>query len=534
MRTTLALLLTAALTAPLQAQDTHTGPASPPAPDAAAARGDEGPSLTVYSTADPAGFDPQQFVAQQRMGFDPNFASQVPGFGVIKELRQVDLKAGRNTLSFVDVAQFIDPTTVSFADLTAPETAVLEQQFLFDLVSPSKLLEKYVDQDVTLHVPLGDGKLDKVTGKLLSANQGQLVVQTGDGLRIFQQGSVQPELGKLPGGLITKPTLQWLVTAKQAGQHKVRTTYQTSGITWRSDYNLVLNAEDTQADLGAWVTLLNLSGASYPNAQLKLIAGDVQRIQPPQMQPMRMRRNGGMAPREEADVAGFEEKSFFEYHLYTLPRRTDVAQNTTQQIALFPTVQGIKVERVLVYYGLPYAAQWGFTPTPHFDRNLGNQSNKKIDVYIRFQNKEDNKLGIPLPAGKIRVYKLDAPANAKPGEGTLEFVGEDIIDHTARNQEVLAKIGQAFDVTGERTQTDFTLDERGHVMTETIKIVLSNGKKDKPAKVIVKENLYRWVKWEITQESDEHKKIDARTIHYEVEVPADGKKEVTYTVKYTW
>jgi hypothetical protein len=529
MYTTLALLVAAAIAAPLFAQ---TNPA-PGVPDAAAQRND-GPSLTVYSTADPAGFDPQQFVAQQRMGFDPNFAGQVPGFGVIKEVRQVDLKEGRNTLSFVDVAQFIDPTTVSFADLTAPETAVLEQQFLFDLVSPSKLLEKYVDQEITVWVPIGEGKVNHFTGKLLSANQGQLVVQTqNNGIRVFQQGQVQPQLGNLPGGLITKPTLQWLVSAKQGGQHQVRTTYQTSGITWRSDYNLVLNADDTQADLGAWVTLLNLSGASYPNAQLKLIAGDVQRIQPPQPMPMRARRQT-LEAGAAMDAVGFEEKSFFEYHLYTLPRRTDVAQNTTQQIALFPTVQGVKVERVLVYYGLPYAAQWGFTPNPHLDRNLGNQSNKKIDVYIRFQNKEDNKLGIPLPAGKVRVYKLDAPAQGKPGEGTLEFVGEDIIDHTARNQEVLAKIGQAFDVTGERTQTNFTLDERGHVMTETIKIVLSNGKKDKPAKVIVKENLFRWMNWEITQESDEHKKIDARTVHYEVEVPADGKKEVTYTVKYTW
>ncbi|MFQ5412496.1 MAG: DUF4139 domain-containing protein, partial [Phycisphaerae bacterium] len=268
----------------------------------------DGPAVTVYSSADPAGFDPQQFIAQQRRGNDPSYAWQVPGFGVIKEVRDVKLDAGRNELRFTDVAQFIDPTTVSFTDLSDPDgTAVHEQNFQFDLVSPQKLLQRYIDREI---------RVDSVTGKLLSANQGKLVLQTPEGLRIVKQDG-QIELGDLPGGLITRPTLVWKVEAGKAGDHTIRTTYQTGGITWRSDYNLVLNQADTRADLGAWVTLMNLSGAAYENARLKLIAGDVQRIQP---RPLRRiyagQRSAGMA---SAEKLGFEEKAFFEYHLYTLP-----------------------------------------------------------------------------------------------------------------------------------------------------------------------------------------------------------------------
>jgi len=228
----------------------------------------------------------------------------------------------------------------------------------------------------------------------------------------------------------------------------------------------------------------------------------------------------------KADAAGFQEKSFFEYHLYTLPRRTNITQNGTQQITLFPTAQGVGVEKILVYYGLPDAAHWIF-PQPMQDRNLGNQSNKKVDVYIRLANTEKNGMGMPLPRGKVRVYKQDND------DGTLEFVGEDLIDHTPKNQNVLVKLGQSFDVTGERTQTDFTINANGHVITETIRIKVSSAKKE-PAKVVVKENLYRWTNWEITKQSDEFKKIDARTIHFEITVPPEGDKTVEYTVKYTW
>src|SRR5438093_4439250 len=269
---------------------------------------DEGPAVTIYSSADPAGFDPQQFIAQQRMGYDPFFANQVPGFGVVKEVRGAKLGAGATDLRFTDVAQFIDPTTVSIVDLTDPAgTSVLEQNFQFDLASPTKILDRYVDREIGF-VQEKDGAIVKQwSGKLLSNNQGQLVVQTPEGLRFLGYSDPGIRLPSLPEGLITKPTLLWKLSSEKGGDHRVRTTYQTSGMTWRADYNVVLAADDKSADVGAWVTLLNLCGASFKDARLKLIAGDVQRIQPGGNRYGAVPMAAKAAMREEP---GFAEKAF--------------------------------------------------------------------------------------------------------------------------------------------------------------------------------------------------------------------------------
>lgn len=488
-------------------------------------RADDAPgtSLTVYSNADPSSFDPQQFISQQAQGYNASYASQVPGFGVVKEIRTLDLQLGVNELRFTDVAQFIDPTTVSFVDLADPKTSVSEQNFQFDLANAEKILQRYIDRDVTVTINKGDS-VEDVRGTLISAVGGDMVLKTAAGTQLIPRGSPRVTLGELPGGLITKPTLVWKVNATSAGKHRVRTTYQTAGITWRSDYNLILNGKDTAADLGAWVTLMNLSGSSYKSALLKLIAGDVQRVQP--AQPLYRREARQLMTADAAAPQGFEEKPFFEYHLYSLPTRIDVLSNSTQQIMLFPTAKDLKVEKVLLYNGLPQGFYWNFD-APQMDRNFGSSSNKKLDVYVRFENKENNKLGIPLPRGKMRVYKQDE------ADGSLEFIGEDLIDHTARDEKVLIKLGQSFDVVGERTQTNYTVDANAHRITETFKIQLRNHK-DAAQKVLVKENLYRWVNWEITQKSDAFEKADARTIHFNVDVPARGEKTLTYTVTYTW
>ena len=493
------------------------GPAS--APERA------GVSLTVYSSADPAGFDPQQFIEQARQGYGQNWAAQVPGFGVVKEERALDLAEGLQDLRVVDVAQFIDPTTVSFTDLgSLGQTTVLEQAFRFDLASPEKIFERYLDKNIGVDA-LKDGQVvGHVDGRVLSVNQGMVVLQTSDGLRFVGARDPGIRLPSLPDGLLTKPTLIWKIAAEKAGPRRVRTTYQTAGLTWRADYSLVLSQNDTKADVSAWVSLLNLSGASYPNAGLKLVAGDVQRIQAP-----RSGYYGGqMAARKSLGMeAGFQEKGFFEYHLYTLPRKTDVLSQSTQQLVLFPTARGASVEKVLVYYGLPDAASWSFTPQPRTDRDVRPQSNPKVDVYVRFKNAKENALGMPLPKGKVRVYEQD------DADGTLEFVGEDLIDHTPKDETVMVRVGQAFDVVGERTQTRFDVNERARVMTESYRITLRNHKPD-AVKVLVKENLFRWVGWDIVQSTDPFTKTDSRTITFEVTVPPDGSKDVVYTVRYRW
>ena len=478
-----------------------------------------GVSLTVYSSADPAGFNPQQFIQQQRMSGQDNVWG-VPGYGVVKVVRKVAVPKGVGELAFTDVAAWIDPTTVSFNDLDDAKTTVLEQNFQFDLVSPSKLMEKFLGREISLAVAMGDG-VSNVRGTLLSANQGSVVLQTAEGVKIVPMAGAQLQLGELPGGLLTKPTLVWKLASESGGEHLVRTTYQTAGMTWRSDYNIVINGSDTRGDITAWVTLMNLSGASYEGAELKLVAGDVHKVQ---AQPMIAGRAMRMEAMAMADAAGFQEKEFADFHLYTLPRRTDVLQNSTQQIALFPPVSGFKVKRELVF---DFTGGMGAPGQPILDRDFVIASKAKPSILVSFENKKENSLGMPLPKGKIRVYKED------PSDGTLEFIGEDLIDHTPRNETVKIRLGEAFDVVGERIRSDFTIDNAAKRMTETFRIELRN-QKSAAQKVRVIERPYRWTNWQITRKNTEFEKLDSGTMAFDVELPSEGSRTIEYTVLYTW
>jgi hypothetical protein len=481
---------------------------------------DDEVSLTVYSSADPAGFDPQRFISQQRQGYDSNFAWSVPGFGVVRSERTVSLAAGMNELLFTDVAAFIDPTTVGFSDLTDPTTAVLEQSFRFDLVSPSKLLERYLDREIEIERE-GPQRIESIRGTLLSATQGQVVLRTADGVKVVPLDDSQVSLPELPGGLLTKPALVWRLQAAKGGEHRIRATYQTGGMTWRSDYNLVLGGDETTADMTAWVSLMNLSGISFENARLKLVAGDVQRVEP-RRPVMRGRALEMMA--DSAAAGGFEQQAFFEYHLYTLPRRTDLPMNSTQQIALFPPVAGFEVSKELLYAPTMGMGTFG---DPMTRPGVGPTGEGKASVFIAFENREDNRLGMPLPAGKVRVFKQD------PKDGTLEFVGEDMIDHTPRNERVRLRLGEAFDVVGERTVADFSVDTARKRMSETIEIEIRN-QKDVPQRVTVRERLYRWRNWRIAETSVPERKVDASTIEWTLEVPAEGSRTIRYRVDYDW
>lgn len=487
-------------------------------------------ALTIYSTADPGQFDPRQF-AQQQMR-NPYNRLQLPGYGVVRETRSIDLKPGLNTVRFEDVAAGIDPTTVSFLSLTAPDaTSVLEQSYEYDLVSSDKLLNKYLDKEITLTRKAGDkvGADEVLSGTLLSFDGSSFVLKTQDKdpIRIIPRSSdiTSIRLAELSAGLITKPTLVWTIDTNRHGPQKAQVTYQTDGLTWRADYNLVINADDTLADLGAWVSLLNESGASYPDAQLKLVAGEVQRIQTPQQNLSFARADKELAA---GGGAGFAEKSFFEYHLYTLGRTTSLPDHSTKQIELFPSKSNVPLEKTYVYYGLaPQYRAYRSYGQPSPDRNFGTQSNKQVDTYLTFHNDQKSGLGIPLPAGRIRVYKRDQ------ADAALEFVGEDLIAHTPKDEKVMVKLGSAFDIVGERKQTNFTVDSNNHIITESFEIKLRNHKAQ-AVRVIVKENLYRGATWDITKSSDKFEKEDSRTIHIPVDVPANGEKTVTYTVRYTW
>ncbi len=475
-------------------------------------------SITVYSSAQPGTLSTQAF----RSGGE---GAAVPGYALVREDRQFDLKAGRNVLRVADVPALIDPTTVSFASLTDPRsTRVIEQSFEFDLTSTQKLLSRYLDREVSVEQSRGQG-VDTFVGTLVGT-QGGLTLKGADGGVRIVNGYTGIRLPSLPGGLISKPTLVWDIETATAATHKARIAYQTGGITWWADYNVTYSEPgpgQCRLDVGAWVTLVNQSGAGYEDAKLKLVAGEVQRAQPrAYAQPM-----PAAAPRmQEAKASGFAEKAFFEYHLYTLGRPATLAQNSTKQIELFPTARGVGCEKLLLYYG--QGTVYPGYGSPMTDRNFGVQSNKKVDVYLRVRNAEANGLGIPLPAGKLRVAKRD------DADGSLEFIGEDLIDHTPRDETVQVKLGSAFDIVGERKQADYRVDTTAKWIEEDIEVRVRNQKPDESATVVVRENLYRWSNWSILRKSHDFTKEDSRTVHFPVRIAPKGEAIVRYTVRYTW
>lgn len=477
-----------------------------------------GTSLTIYSTTTPGAVPADLYRPLPGQGNIYNGQS-VPGYAMVRQQHEFTLERGTNRLDLTDVAAYIDPTTVTFESLTSPTgTRVVEQSFQFDLVSTEKLIERYLDQTITVDQLSGSG-VTPITGRLLSS-QGGIVLTTADGQIHALTNYQNVHFPTLPGGLKTRPTLVWDVQAERAGRENARITYQTSGITWWADYNLTFtpgrDANSGFLDVGAWVSILNRSGANYENASLKLIAGDVNRIQPQPSPLVRMRAQEAFAT---ADAGGFAERSFFEFHLYTLGRTTTIPDNSTKQIELFPQVQRVPAKKLLVYASAP-----PLRGGPFLEADYGT-TNAKVDTYLEFENRENVGLGIPLPSGRVRVSQEDGD--------TLEFIGEDTIDHTPKDETVLIKLGSAFDVVGERRQVDFQIDTRARRIDETIEIRVRNHKEE-PVTVVVRENLFRWAKNDVVQASARYERKDASTVEFPLQIARDGEAVVTYRVRYDW
>lgn len=486
-------------------------------------------AITIYSSAQPGAVPPEMYrpTPMSQYQYQYRQPGAIPGFAIVRQDRPISLGGTTSEVKFTDVAALIDPTTVSFSCLTDPDTSVMEQNYQFDLVSSDKLLERFIDREISATVIRGDHS-ETITGTLLSSSPGQLVLRAGEGLEIIN-GYSGLSFPSLPEGLITRPTLIWKVATKKPGAHTARVGYETQGVTWWADYNLVYSDGKDQnsglLDVGAWVSILNQSGGSYPDATLKLVAGEVNRAPrgQPQNYPAAAR---AFAMDEAVSQPGFQEKAFFEYHLYTLQRPATLPDNSTKQIELFPTAQKVPCEKVLVYDGLGMDWWWGGND-PYTDANLGSQTKKDVETYLRFRNDEKSGMGMPLPAGRIRVSKVD------PDDGAMEFIGEDVIRHTPRDEEVLVKLGKAFDVVGERVVTNFEVDTSRKQMEETIEIRVRNHKKE-PVEVVVQERMLRWMTWEITRTSVEGRKIDSRRMHFPLRLKPSEEGVVKYTVRYSW
>ncbi|HET7317928.1 MAG TPA: DUF4139 domain-containing protein [Nitrospirota bacterium] len=428
--------------------------------------------------------------------------------GLVKDQRQIKLGKGVSDLRFMDVASQIMPTSVHIKSLIDPETLrVLEQNYEYDLLNPQKLLDKYVGREVKLYTKNPHTEREEVVTATLLSNNGQPIFKIGDEITCGHPGRII--FPGVPEDLNAKPTLVWMIENSLPSAQRIEASYLTSGINWRSDYVVTLNEKDDKADLSGWVTIDNHSGALYKNAKLKLVAGDVNRVRDEHEYRDKMMRVAEVAA-AKAPAPQFKEDSFFEYHIYTLERPATVKDNQTKQISLV-SADNIPVKKELLYSGANYY---------YYSRYGEAMSNQKVGVFVEVANKKENNLGIPLPKGTVRVYKADK-------EGSLQFVGEDSIDHTPKDEKVRIKLGEAFDVVGSRKQTDWKKIAYD-TYEAAFEISLRNHKKED---VVVKVVEPIPGDWTMLASSHAYKKSEAFTAEFNIPVPKDQEVKLTYRVR---
>jgi len=422
------------------------------------------------------------------------------GTGLVKDTREIDLPGGEVELKFMDVAATIDPTSVHFVSNSDPGSIeVLEQNYEYDLVDTTALFQKHIDKPIV--VRMEDGR--EISGILLSWSGGY-VVQTDAGLKILHD-AVEVRFEDLPDGLLTRPTLRWTLNVNRDAMNEVEMSYLTTGMSWRANYVAVVGQDDDILDLSGWVTINNTSGANYYDAMLKLVAGDIHRVQPEQRYSANLHALGYM--NGASGGGGFEEESFFEYHLYTLQRPATVLNNQQKQISLMDGEE-IGVQKIFV-----------FSPGSRY-YSAGETFEADIEVRLKFMNSENNGLGIPLPKGILRVYKEDS-------SGSLQFIGEDNIDHTPKDEEIEIFLGEAFDIVGERSIRDRrSFDFR--TWEYDVEITIRNHKDD-DVEVVYWDRV--WGDWSVTTSSLDWEQKDASTIEFKIPVEADGETVLCYTIR---
>jgi len=441
-------------------------------------------------------FYPTKVGAETGEGIEITVYNQ--NLGLVKDRRIIEFKKGKNIIKFTDVASLIDATSVHFKALKYENEAnVQEQNYEYDLVSADKLLEKYLDKPI--QVITKDNQIYE--GILLSSDSAQIILADNKPekpiVMVSRENVRDIKFSKLPQGLIIRPTLIWEIISEINDKDLCELTYLTKGISWEADYVAIIDDKDENLDLNGWVTVDNKSGTSYKEAKLKLIAGDIHLLKPKEEITKEV-----MALRAGAPPKEFEEAPLFEYHIYTLQRPTTLNDRQTKQISLLSSSK-IQCKKTFIYNGA--------------------RDNKKVQVNLEFANSKKNGLGIPLPKGKFRIYKADK-------EGSLQFIGENEIDHTPKDEELRIYLGDAFDVVGERKMVE-RQKITSQIREDTYEIEIRNHK-DEDIEVLVVEPQYG--SWKVIKTTHDYKIKDAHTLEFKIKVRKSEKEIIRYSVRYEW
>jgi hypothetical protein len=479
---------------------------------------------------------------------DPAITIYNQNFAVIRETLPLDLKTGNNTVRFAGVTAQVEPDSVILRDPAGNRTIrVMEQNYRNDPASQDRLLGLYEGKTIEFSVRNADGTTSIVSGRIVrsgyvphyqaisrygtqyQANQmgmasggaGQPIIEIAGKLQFTLPGlPIFPALGD---DTILKPALDWILYSAQPARFDAELSYVSGGMSWESDYNIVSPETGDTLDLVGWVTLDNQSGKQFDHAHIKLMAGDVNKLQPQVQSLVTFAATSAAAAPMSSQVT---EKAFEDYHLYTLPQPATIHDRETKQVE-FLRAEGIQSKRLYVYDGAQFDRNFNQYQDVRQVQQYGTQSNSHVWIMREFANTTANHLGIPLPKGRVRFYRRDQ-------DGQVEFTGENQIDHTPKDETVRVYTGNVFDITGERRQTKFQSQNiPGGWLDESFEIKLRNHKKE-AATVRVVEHLYRWTNWVITQESATHRQTDSRTMEYEVTLQPDEEKTLTYTAHYTW
>jgi hypothetical protein len=460
----------------------------------------------------------------------PSLTIYNQNFAVVRDLVPLDLKPGVNAISYPGATAQVEADSVILRDPAGVHSLqILEQNYRNDPVSQELLLSLFEGKTVSFaHVTTENNstKTELIPGRIIRSGyvpgggSEQPIIEVDGQLQFSLPG--EPRFPSLGDDTVLHPSFNWLLQSDVPGRFDAEIGYVTGGFSWEASYNLVAPETGDTLDLIGWITLKNESGKTFTDARIKVLAGEVNKIQPVFLR-SRSVYGGAMPMAGAVGEPPVTEKAFDEYHLYSIARPTTLRDRETKQVE-FVSATGVHAPIVYQYDGADDGFR--FYGNLNWDQGFGTQSNKKVAILREFVNAETNQLGMPLPAGKLRFYRRD-------DDGQLEFTGENTIDHTPRNETIRLTTGNAFDLVGERKQTDFHVDTTAKWMDESFEITLRNRKKP-PVTIRVVEHLYRWSNWTLTAKSDDFQKTDAQTIQFDVPVAPDQEHKVTYTVHYNW